>query len=244
MDMYGIIYKATNLINGKVYVGLTTTKLEERIYKHNWRAMNISDNIPFTNAIRKYGVENFDWCIIDQADSKDELEEKEKFWIESLRSHYTHGNGYNATYGGSSFGKGEQHPNFGREVSDETRNKIRESHLKNKKLVGKKKSEEAKKKMSEAKKGKYTKENNPMYGVKMSEESRNKMSDSRKGNTNAVSRAVIQLTLDGEFVAEHRSIKAGAEAVGGNGANVAKCCRGERKKHKGFKWVFKDDYNE
>jgi group I intron endonuclease len=242
--MYGAIYKASNLINGKVYIGQTTTSLKERIYKHIWRAFNRDENIPLYNAIRKYGEENFNWCLIDQAYSQDELDDKEVFWIDFLNTHISFQKGYNGTFGGSSFGKGEKHPNYGREVSDETRNKIRESHLKNKKLVGKKKSKEARRKQSESRKGKYTKENNPMYGVKMSEESRKKMSDSRKGNTNAVSRAVIQLNLNGEFVAEHRSIKAGAEAVGGDGANVAKCCRGERKKHKGFKWVFKDDYYE
>ena len=61
--MYGIIYKATNLINNKVYIGQTIRRLEERIYYHYYRAEHELEIIHthFINAIRKYGKENFQW---------------------------------------------------------------------------------------------------------------------------------------------------------------------------------------
>ena len=65
-----------------------------------------------------------------------------------------------------------------------------------------------------------------------------------KSNTNGkCSKRVIQLTLDDEFVREWPS----TQECGRNGfaqSAVAACCRGERKTHKGFLWMFADDYKE
>lgn len=94
--MYGIVYKITNKINGKGYVGITTKTLAERFSAHCGRA--ISEKSAVQKAIRKYGRKNFSIEAIDSANTKEELIEKEISWIEKLNTFK--GYGYNLTLGG------------------------------------------------------------------------------------------------------------------------------------------------
>ena len=95
--MYGIIYKITNLVNNKVYIGQTRQKLKRRFKQHiNKANANIYHN-KFHNAIRKYGKDNFSIEQIDEGNSQEELSQKEIYWIK----HYNSMNeGYNSTSGG------------------------------------------------------------------------------------------------------------------------------------------------
>ena len=96
--MYGIIYKVTNKENDKVYIGQTIQSLSERKSKHYSKANNESDvNTHFINALRKYPKESFNWEIIDEAESQEELNSKEKYWINYYDSVE---NGYNTKDGG------------------------------------------------------------------------------------------------------------------------------------------------
>ena len=62
----GIIYKATNLINKKVYIGQTVKTLKERIYKHLCEG-----KCPhFYRALKKYGKDNFEWEIIKECEEQ------------------------------------------------------------------------------------------------------------------------------------------------------------------------------
>jgi group I intron endonuclease len=56
----GLIYKATNKINGKCYVGMTTQNIDKRIYQHIYNAKNENSNGIFGRAILKHGEENFE----------------------------------------------------------------------------------------------------------------------------------------------------------------------------------------
>ena len=73
--MYGIIYKVTNLQNGKVYIGQTIRTLNQRRTQHIYDARN-SCSFYFHNAIRKYGEDSFVWEQIDSAETAEELEQK------------------------------------------------------------------------------------------------------------------------------------------------------------------------
>ncbi len=73
---FGIIYKITNIINGKIYIGQTTATLESRFYSHCQFNRN-KDNSVIFKAIKKYGKENFKIEKIDCAYSEDELNKKE-----------------------------------------------------------------------------------------------------------------------------------------------------------------------
>lgn len=94
-----IIYKITNKINNKCYVGKTTKTLEWRWKVHIRHSKNVKYNALFPRAIAKYGEDNFILEIIDMAISLEELNEKEKYWIKYYKS-YLKEYGYNLTLGG------------------------------------------------------------------------------------------------------------------------------------------------
>ena len=97
-----IIYKATNLINGKFYIGQTVNLLRKRISQHKYNAFVKKTKKPFYYAIRKYGWNNFKWKILDdKIDNINILNEKEVYWIKILNTLLP--NGYNLTGGGKGY---------------------------------------------------------------------------------------------------------------------------------------------
>jgi hypothetical protein len=96
---FGFIYKIV-FPNGKHYIGLTTTSLEQRTKEHKNSSKN-GDAKCIYNAIRKYGmVDTLELIEIDTADTIEELCEKEIGYIIEYNSYYMNENGYNMTYGG------------------------------------------------------------------------------------------------------------------------------------------------
>ena len=97
--MLGKIYKITNLVNGKIYVGQTTKSLKERFQKHCWGTTEKDSyhlNMAIKNAIKKYGKNNFTIELIEEVET-DKLDEREVYWI----SYYdSYNKGYNCTIGG------------------------------------------------------------------------------------------------------------------------------------------------
>ena len=71
-----IIYKITNKINDKIYIGQTIRSLEERVKEHKRKK-----NCSLYKAFNKYGIENFDFEIIEKCNSIEEMNEKEIYWI-------------------------------------------------------------------------------------------------------------------------------------------------------------------
>lgn len=97
MKPYGVVYKITNRVNGKVYVGQTTHTLSRRFGEH--RRYRTCPAIGA--AIQKYGAENFSIEPIYYALDRYELNDKEQFLIKKFNSMYP--NGYNLTTGGEHF---------------------------------------------------------------------------------------------------------------------------------------------
>jgi hypothetical protein len=97
--IFGYIYKI-QFPNGKHYIGLTTTSLEQRKESHKHSAKSGDTRILY-NALRKYEmVDSFELVEIDTVITLEELREKEIGYILEYKSHYIDGNGYNMTYGG------------------------------------------------------------------------------------------------------------------------------------------------
>lgn len=90
------IYKITNLINNKIYIGQTHFSIKKRWAEHCCDYKKEKLQRPIYIAMRKYGIENF---IIEKIEevSSEELNEREKYWIEYYG---TFKYGYNATLGG------------------------------------------------------------------------------------------------------------------------------------------------
>lgn len=93
-----IIYKVTNKINGKVYIGKTKYTLNDRKSQHFSECKLYNTHNKFHNALRKYGRRNFEWEIIDRASTEEELNSKEIFWIRELDCI---NKGYNISKGGN-----------------------------------------------------------------------------------------------------------------------------------------------
>lgn len=181
-----IIYKTINLINGKIYIGKSINNIKS--YLGSGKLIKA--------AIKKYGKDNFKKIIIDHAESENELNEKEIFWIKFFNS--TDKNiGYNIHKGGngnsfvnrknekeirlllSEYGKlktGNKNPFYGKTHSEETKkiigskNKIHSLNLVN--LLSK---DERKQKFGNPK------EKNPMWGKKHTEEAKLLMSKNKVG---------------------------------------------------------------
>ena len=93
------IYKITNLINNKIYIGKTIRNIQERWNEHVSRALNSEDNTHLHNAIKKYGKENFTIEVIDSTEDYEKLNELEIYYIE-LYGSTDPTIGYNLTNGG------------------------------------------------------------------------------------------------------------------------------------------------
>lgn len=168
MIMY--IYKTTNLINNKIYIGQTIH--DDPKYLGGGRLIKM--------AIEKYGRENFTKEILETCSKREDLSGREIYWIKKLNSRDPK-IGYNMAEGGSSFyvteeskkkvseslkGKyvGKNSFRYGIKLTEEHKKIISESNL------GKKISDETRKKMSESR-----------IGITYSPETRKKMSDSHIG---------------------------------------------------------------
>lgn len=95
--MRGFIYKITNTINGKSYIGQTIQNVKERFYQHCvTKCSKAVSNMAIHRAIKKYGKSNFTVEVIEEIDSTN-LNDRERYWIKYYNSY---NNGYNSTKGG------------------------------------------------------------------------------------------------------------------------------------------------
>ena len=79
------IYKITNTVNNKMYIGQTIQKNPKmRWYDHCSRARNGYQSHLY-NSMRFYGIDNFTWEVIDSAGTVDELNIKEQHWLTEYR---------------------------------------------------------------------------------------------------------------------------------------------------------------
>jgi group I intron endonuclease len=161
-----IIYKATNKVNGKVYIGKTKYTLDHRKSEHIRKAKN--GKLLFHKALRKYGEVNFDWNVIYQCDNFEELNKAEIKFITEYNSNEV---GYNLTTGGDG----------GYTFSDDVLKKIGEhTKLRNDKFgnpfEGKTHSDETKKILSEKAKIRYQTNEHPLKGVPRPDDVKDKIS--------------------------------------------------------------------
>lgn len=95
---YGIIYCATNKVNGKRYIGQTISTLQRRWSAHCLLSSNCTS---VAGAIQKHGRDSFDIAQIDSAKTLEELDKKELFYISFFGTDRP-GTGYNIRPGGNS----------------------------------------------------------------------------------------------------------------------------------------------
>lgn len=214
-----IVYKATNKIDGKCYVGQTKRTIEIRIKEHEKQCKNYL----FYRAIEKHGIENFEWEILCECETREELNEKEKYYIKLLNSNSNGEFGYNLTKGGEWV-----------LMSEETKEKIRKTR---KERIGYKLSEEHKKNIGKS-----------GIGRVVSEETREKIRKKLKGQKHTesrtlkiiekISKPIFQYDLNGIFIKEWKSAKE-ASKFGFGQKYVISCCNNKKESYKKFKWQYK-----
>lgn len=195
----GIIYKATNTINGKSYIGKTIQSLEERKYVHKSysKKINGGKKVVFHSAIKKYGWESFEWEVLCECDNFDLLGIKETMKIIINNTHYIDGYGYNMTYGGegclgykhsndtkkiiSNSKVGKKNPMFNKTTTGFTGH----THKNDSRKKISAKVKETWNLLSEEDKEKRLK---GIKNLKLTEESRKKLSESLKGHTSSAER--------------------------------------------------------
>jgi group I intron endonuclease len=137
-----IVYAIRNILNGKQYVGATAS-FKHRKAVHTSKAFRTLSKAPLHVAMRRDGIEAFEWRVLSEAANKTALKQLERFWI---REFGTFGGGYNTNAGGTGWHKGQKHApqaraklraiHTGMRPSPETLIKLRVSH------TGKKQSPE------------------------------------------------------------------------------------------------------
>lgn len=161
------IYLITNTENAKKYVGITKFSLEERFSQH------IKRGFILTEAIQKYGYQNFSIDLIEEVESAERAYELEKYYIQEYNTKVP--NGYNLTDGGDGIFGWEATEEYRKECSERVKKLHKEKKVG---MYGKKHSDETKQKMSLAAKGKLK----PwLQGRKVSDETRKKISEINKG---------------------------------------------------------------
>ena len=170
----GFIYKITNKINLKIYIGKCQCTVEERFKQHCYRAVHWYDKEQnfrshLYPAMNQDGIENFEVETLEECPNNI-LGTREKYYIK-LYNALDSTVGYNIAAGGESFWEGHHH-------TDETKQKISEHSAKV--LLGKHLSEETKQKLSEAHKGKCFRQD-----FHHTDETKQKLSKIKKGKTSA-----------------------------------------------------------
>jgi len=208
-----IIYKVTNKINNKIYIGQTSKQLKERQNSHIWSANNDS-SCHFHKAIRKYGINSFIWEIEDICNSVEELNEKEIFYI---KKYETLNKGYNMTLGGSGVS--------GYKLSNERKLAIGELS-KNRRY---KRTNEYKENMSKIMKGK---------GKGRKNHNRLPLSQDYKDNmASALGGKLFYVLKDNSVIGEFNNQATCAKDLNLDRTLINHCLNGKRQTHKGY--VFK-----
>lgn len=188
-------------------MGQTCRTFEERLGEHLRHQRTV-----FDKALAKYGIDNFEYKIIDKAKTIDELNEKEIFWIKEMKSLTP--SGYNLCKGGNN--------TLGYNHREETKEKMRlakKGTFEGEKnpFYGKKHTVETREKMKRA----WTEERKEQLRL---------MTKTRKTHT-----VKVRNVDTGEVF---NSVKEAAEKYGLKDTHISRVCKGKRKRTGGFKWEY------
>ena len=225
----GIIYKLTNKVNGKSYVGQTlhekhrlNTHKRAGIIKKTYRVLVVDF------AIAKYGVDNFEYTVLEKDIPQDKLNEREIFWIDYYD---TFNNGYNLTKGGQSSGEllkkkvsmydfdGNYIRTFdsieeAAEFSNTHKSKICNCCKYNRKAAG-------------GYQWRYADDKSKVLPYK---------------RTNTLTKAVEQYSLDGNYLATYKSMAEAARLLNKSVTGISGCVRERQKTAYGYIWKCVDKY--
>lgn len=223
MEKIYCVYKHTNKINNKVYIGQTCQKPE---YRWGKNGNNYIQCPYFWKAIQKYGWENFQHEILETDIPQNKINEREQFYILQYES-YKEDRGYNCSKGGQNC------PNT---ISEATREKYRENMKKRWEQPGYKEY------FSQLMKDKYADEQyyNSHVRAQLSEEHRKAIKEATINTSHWNEKAVICLETNEIY----KSSGEAGRILQINSNNIRSVCTGERRTAGGYHWLFVEDDNE
>lgn len=244
----GYIYKITNNINNKVYIGKTTKERPtDRFSQHRYLAnhpeQDNSNSILYI-AMRKCGIDNFSFEIIEKIEDS-LLNEREKYWIKKNNSMSP--NGYNLTEGGegtkgySRIQSQEEKEQKSQKMLEHWKNNPQKREEYSKRTSQLWENEEYRQKVTESNKKFYQEhpdmfkgENNPMYGKHHTEEALQKM----KNYAATRKLKIAQLDKDTlEIIQVFDGVKDAEKALGASHGWLSKAVRQDKIAY-GYKWKF------
>lgn len=222
------IYKITNKINGKVYIGQSTNTSErwlahKEVITCDFRAN--SRHRPLYKDMMRYGLENFSFEVIEEC-SKEKLNEREIYWIKYYNSYFfnPNSNGYNLTIGGET-------------------NKYACSEEEIQQIIDLWREGKSIKEIIEiTNRGRWAVLNH----LKDKEPSYNPQESQRRQHVNQVhgEKGLYQYDLEGNFIREFNSIKAAGDFMQTDPSLISKAAKGRFRQLKGYIYIFKSEENK
>lgn len=211
------VYKITNLINNKKYIGKRSCKCPIEIDEY------MGSGVLMKKALKKYGVDNFSKTILKICDNEEEAFKWESFYIESAKA-YDRDDYYNIAAGGKGgftvfAGKSEEELLLWRKrMSESRKGRIITDEWKAKIIKSRKE------------KGIGVGENNPMYG--------------KKGIQNHASKPIVMINFEGDLIKKFECIVSANEFLNKNKANslISRICRSKNGTAYNYLWLFETDY--
>jgi group I intron endonuclease len=251
-NAYGFIYITTNLINRKKYIG--QKKFENGSHMNRW-VNYLGSGVLLKRAISKYEEKNFVRDIIAIAYNKEELDYLE---IDFIKCHNAaeNENYYNISDGGHT-----GNPYAGKTEDELLKIKAKQSKARRGRVLSEEWIENIKKSLhanykdeEQRRKHAFFGETNPnygngdkirgeknwFYGKTHTEETKKKISESKIGNKNPVAKKVICINTSDIF----ETIKEASLKYNLDSSSITKCCKGKIKSCGGYKWMYKEDYDQ
>lgn len=239
--MIGYIYKLTNEVNGKVYIG-KTINITRRLTQHT--IITPKYNHHLGNAIKKYGINSFqeDVLVSLKSDNTKKLNATlsalERFCIKKFD---TYNNGYNSTIGGEGTSGFKWSQESKKKLSNSLKSyfqtEVGRKHIQ--KCINSNKgrivSESTREKIGIGNRGK-------IVSLEAKEKIRNYQLVAAKDRY----KPVIQLDMNNNIIAEYVSITEASKQLLGSSnytPHITSCCKGTRKSAYGYKWRYKEASN-
>lgn len=220
-----LLYKIINKLNNKVYIGQTVNSLRQRWVGH----CNTKAKTAIASAIKKYGKENFEIKVIARANSINELNYREIYYIKLFNS--LSPVGYNLTYGGQG--------SVGKKHSTETKEKMSTAH-KNKPAHNKGKARTIieRKRISLGSMGRIQ---SLSTRIKISQKHKNKkLSESTKQKLSTLNggKPFIVKDINSNIVWTGSVLSNCAKDLSLNVSSISLCLHGKQRAHKGYYFTF------
>ena len=228
------IYKITNLVNGKVYIG-QSQDIYSRWKEHKY-ARNKRDCFALYGAFKKYGLDNFSFEIVECCPFE-QLNEKEIYYISQYHSYVgdTKSNGYNMTKGGAI--------SFTHIGNDDQGKVVYQYDLKGNFVAQYRNQHKAVKAVGLKGIASITraiKEEGTAGGFQWRETYFDKIPHFQKKYKK---KTVYQYSKFGDFIKEHENTEKAADQVGRSKSLIEQCCEGHGKTGKGYQWSYERKEN-